>query len=207
MKDNRQKEQILKQIREALIDHNEVVDCETASAVGRSFINAEDDDLSVVFAQSFTHAGGTLFYCYNEGDIRKRIMEIQERHGNAILGCASENLYSFLGHLNIDNRELCAPDKLFPLGAVLCEALLAWNGSIVISSNLGLGSTLPALPETTVVLAFTSQVVTDWEMANERIRQLYPDYPETIIVTNPTSPAYRKGTQKVYLILIEDETI
>ena len=35
------------------------------------------------------------------------------------------------------------------------EALVATNGGIVISSNLGLGINIPALPEATVVLAFT----------------------------------------------------
>ena len=65
--------------------------------------------------------------------------------------------------------------------------------------------TQPALAETTVVLAFTSQVVADWESANERLKNLYPQFPECLMVTNPGSYAYRKGQQKMYLILIEDE--
>ena len=207
MKDNRLKEQVLKDIREALINRADTSDCEMSTAVGSSFINAGDDDLSVVFAENFTKAGGTLYYCYNEGDIGERIKEICKRHGeDVVIGCASENLTGFLGHLNVDNRCTCEPTKRYPLIATLCEALIAWQGSIVITSNLGLGNTIPALSETTVVLAFTSQVVTDWEAANERLKQLYPEYPEQMIVTNPAGYAYRKGLQKLYLILIEDET-
>ena len=56
------------------------------------------------------------------------------------------------------------------------------------------------------MLAFTSQVVADWEAANERLKQLYPEYPEQMIVTNPAGYSYRKGLQNLYLILIEDET-
>ena len=206
MKDNRLKEQVLKDIREALINREDIADCEISNAVGGTFINAGDDDLSVLFAEKFTKAGGTLYYCYNEKDIGERIKEIQSRHDNITIGCASENLTSFLGHLNVDNRCTCEPTKRYPLIATLCEALIAWQGSIVITSNLGLGNTIPALSETTVVLAFTSQVVTDWEAANERLKQLYPEYPEQMIVANPAGYAYSKGMQKIYLILIEDET-
>ncbi len=205
MKDNRLKEQVLKDIREAMIDKNVIADCDVPSTPGSTFLHAGDDDLSVVFAKKFTSAGGKLHYCYNEADIRKRIIEIQQQYNNVAIGCASENLTTFLGHLNVENCCTCDLSHRYPLGAILCEALIAWQGSIVISSNLGLGITVPALPEATIVLAFTSQVVTDWEIANQRIKQLYPEYPEQVIITNPASYAYRKGMQKIYLILIEDE--
>jgi len=206
MKDNRLKEQVLKNIRMALIDKNAISDCDIHAKVGHTFINPGDDDLSVVFAKNFITAGGTLFYCFNESDIRNRIEEIQHRHNDIVIGCASENLYNYLGHLNIDNRCVCEPTKRYPLGTILCEALLAWQGSIVISSNLGLGRTLPALPETTIVIAFTSQVVSDWESAHERLRLIYPTFPDQLVVTNPGGYSYKKEMHKLYLILIEDET-
>ena len=204
MKDNQLKEQVMKDIREALMDRNEVAECDSTTAVDAE--NNGTEDLSVVFAKNFTQNGGTMYYCLTENDIRQRLEEIRHRHGDAIVGCASENLSSFLCHIGMDNCCLCDPSKIYPLGAILCEALISWNGSIVITSNLGLGNTINALPETTVVLAFTSQVVSDWMAANERLKTLYTDYPEQVIVTSPASHAYRKGTQKLYLILIEDET-
>ncbi|MBP5548032.1 MAG: hypothetical protein J6X58_03960 [Bacteroidales bacterium] len=204
MKDNRHKEIVLKDIREALIDKNDFAE-DPATSVGENTFLVTDDDLSIVFAQNFTKSGATLYYCYNESDIRDKILEIQKLHGNITIGCASANLESFLGHLGVENRCLCTLSETHPLSATLCEALIAWQGSIVITSNLGLGVTVPALSETTIVLAFTSQVVTDWEAANERLKQLYPEYPNQIMITHPASYAYRKGQQKIYLILIEDE--
>ena len=197
------KDRVMKDVREALINRNDVADCDNAADIVET---PSDEDLSVTFAQNFTQAGGTMYYCLNEKDIRQRMEEIQHRHGDVVFGCASENLASFLGHIGMANCCLCEPTKRYPLGATLCEALIAWQGGIVISSNLGLGKTIPSLPETTVVLAFTSQVVTDWQTANERLKTLYPEYPEQIIITQPSSYAYRKGLQKLYLILIEDET-
>lgn len=204
MKDNRLKEQVFRTIREALIEKNEISDGEL-SLSGSPFITTEEKDLSVVFADSFSKAGGKLYYCYSEDDLRKKILEIQQIHGGMTIGCASENLTEFLGHLNVENCVTCDMEHTPQLGATLCEALIAWQGSIVISSNLGLGSTIPSLPETTIVIAFTSQVVSDWEEANERIKKLYTNYPNQIMVTHPASYAYRKGQQKIYMILIEDE--
>lgn len=205
MKDNRLKEQVLKEIRDALINKNSIDNPALSAAEGNTFINADNEDLSVLFAQNFTRRGGTMYYCYNEADIRNRILDIQHRHGDVVIGCASENLTSFLGHLDIENRCTCDLSMRYPLGAILCEALTAWQGGIVISSNLGLGSTTTALFDATIVLAFTSQVVPDWESANERLKVLYPHFPDSLMLTHPGSYAYRKGQQKLYLILIEDE--
>ena len=181
-------DRVLKNVREALIDRNDVADCDIAAAEADG---TTPEDLSVAFAQSFTQSGGTMYYCLNEQDIRQRLEEIQRHHDDIVLGCASENLTSFLGHIGMQNCCTCDPTKLYPLGATLCEALIAWNGGIVISSNLGLGNKIPALPETA---------------ANERLKDLYKEYPEQIIVTSPNSYAYRRGMQKLYLLLIEDET-
>lgn len=205
MKDNRQKEIVLKDIREALINRNNVENIELSTVEACTFVDPEVNDLSVLFAERFTQRGGTLYYCYNESDIKNRIEEIQRRHEDVVIGCASENLNSFLGHLGIENRCTCDSSKRYPLGATLCEALIAWQGSIVISSNQGLGITIPSLSPVTIVLAFTSQVVSDWESTNERLKDLYPQFPDSLMVTNPASYAYRKKQQKIYLILIEDE--
>ncbi|MBR6331487.1 MAG: hypothetical protein IKR79_07560 [Bacteroidales bacterium] len=201
---NLRSDRVMKEIREALIDRNDTTDCEIPNANAADTQTAED--LSVAFAQNFTQAGGTMYYCLDENDIRARIEEIQQRYDNIMIGCASENVTSFFGHIGITNCCTCDLSKRYPLGATLCEALVATNGGIVISSNLGLGINIPALPEATVVLAFTSQVVSDWQTANERLKELYADYPEQIIITSPSSYAYRKGQQSLYLILIEDET-
>lgn len=206
MKDNQNKEQVLKNVREALMEKNNISSCDIPTPDGHTFTAAVGNDLSVTFAKNFTAAGGTMFYCYNETDIAVRIKEIQKSENGEILSCASENLHSFLGHLGVDNINTCNIDEKQHVGAILCESLLAWNGSIVISSNQGIGITVPSLFDTTIILAFTSQVVADWTMAHERIRNLYEQLPDNIVVTNPSAQAYRKGQQKIYLILIEDET-
>lgn len=204
MKDNRQKEQMFRTLREALRERNYIPDCDPVPA-GSIFVKDDEDDLSVLFAQNFTRAGGVLHYCSNENDISNRIKEIQHSLGDCVIGCASDNLNGFLEHLNIENRATSEMTQNHKLGATLCEALIAWQGSIVISSNLGLGTNIPTLPENTIVIAFTSQVVADWMAANERLKQLYKDYPDQIMIAHPASYAYRKGQQKLYLILIEDE--
>lgn len=206
MKDNRLKEQVLKNIREALMERNEhQQECDTSVGSANTFVGDDVNDISVLFAQNFTRRGGTMYYCHNEANISLRIKEIQHQHGDIDICCGSENLVTFLENLGIKGTCLSEPDKRFPLGAILCEALIAWQGGVVISTNQGLGTTMPALTDSIIVLAFTSQVVADWEAAYERMKLLYSDMPDQIMITNPYSYAYRKGTQKIYLILIEDE--
>ncbi len=208
MKDNRLKEQVLKNIRESLMERDKhQQECDNAVSGDNTFVAADVDDTSVLFATNFTRRGGTLYYCHNEADISLRIKEIQHQHNNISICCGSENLVNFLESLGISDTCLSDPDKRFPLGATLCEALVAWQGGIVISSKQVLGTTMPALTDSTIVLAFTSQVVADFEAAYERMKLLYNEMPDQLMVTNPSSYAYRKGTQKLFLILIEDEDI
>lgn len=204
MRDGRPKEIVMRNIRKALLNKQPVAQAE-CKPCHTTFTQAVDDDLSVAFAQRFTQQGGTMHYCYNEADIARHIRDIQQLNGSAELCCGSENLTTFLQHIGIDAACTAHADKLYPLGAILCEALVAWNGSIVISSNQGLGKTLPTLNKTTIVIAFTSQVVPDWETACERIKVLYAQFPEQTVVTSPSSYTYRRGLQHLHLILIEDE--
>jgi len=205
MKETQLKGIVLKEIREALMEKNDPVHSAVCINEGATFINADSGDLPVVYAKSFIQAGGMLHYCLDEAAISKALRDIQHQNGDCAIGCASENLTTFMGHLGIPDCSTCTLDASHQLGASLCEALLAWQGSIVITSNLGLGKTILSLPKTTIIIAFTSQVVTDWEMANKRLKQLYGDYPATVLIANPNSYACRRGLQKLHLILIEDE--
>ena len=204
MRGNSPKENVLKDIRQALLNKQTTSGAD-GSVPEATFIQAVDDDMSVAFAQRFTQQGGTMHYCYNEADIARHINEIQKLNGSDELCCGGDNLTTFLQHIGVSTACTAQTDKIYPLGAVLCEALVAWNGSIVISSNQGLGTTLPSLNKTTIVIAFTSQVVADWETACDRIRMLYAHFPEQILVTSPSAYAYRKKQQQIHLILIEDE--
>ena len=206
MKDNRLKEQVMKDVREALMERNIIGEGDNHIPDGKTFLAADGNDLSVTFAKNFTAAGGIMYYCYNEQDIMARIKEIQKSNNDEPIACASDNLNTFLGHLDIKNKCSCNINERHPFGAILCEALLAWNGSVVLSSNQGIGTSIASLFSTTIVLAFTSQVVPDWEIAHERIKNLYDRFPDNIVITNPSAQSYRKGQQKIYLILIEDET-
>lgn len=205
MKDARGKEKLYNSLREALLERSETLtDTSGADATGL-MPDANGDDISIVLAQNFIQRGGTMFYCYNEGDISAKMKEIQHLHGDVVIGCGSENLTQFLSHLGVTNSETASTTKRYPLCAMLCESLTAWNGGIVVSSNQGLGVTLPTLGDATIVLAFTSQVVADWAAAAERMRQMYSEMPEQLLVTNPASASFRQGRQRLYLILIEDE--
>lgn len=204
MRDTRNKEQIFKNLRNALMDKNDVEDVDLSTLVGDNQA-ATENDISVRFAEQYVARRGRMNYCYNEEDIRKEIETLRQLHQADTIGCASENLTGFLTHVGVTNSETSSCDKPNRFVATLCEALTADNGSIIITSNQGLGTNMPSMAEITVVLAFTSQVVDNWRQAMERMQELYGTIPEQMLVTSPASGVYRQGRQHLYLILIEDE--
>lgn len=205
MRDTRNKELIFKNLRNALMDKNDVDDVDLSTLVNDGKAMTEED-ISVRFAEQYVARHGRMNYCYNEEDIRKEIEKIRLQHQADTIGCASENLTGFLSHLGVTDCVTSSCDKQYRFAATLCEVLTANNGGIIITSNQGLGTSLPALADITVVLAFTSQVVENWRHALERMEEYYESVPEQMLVTSPASLVYRQGRQYLYLILIEDES-
>lgn len=162
----------------------------------------EGDDAVVGFVSRFTKAGGKLFYCVDEQSVSNALWDIQKSTACKTLGCCNDNMVSFVSNLGIQGAQKATPDADYHVGLLLSEGLIAWNASVVLSDALGFGSQFLTFPLVTVVVAFTSQVVNDWESlylklaANKKM-------PATTIVS-PATNCFATGANKLYLILLED---
>lgn len=195
MKEQKTKETIIKNIREALLERNTVETVE--DPVGA--VPPDDFDRPVAFAKRYIGLGGTLDYSSNESEIKQYIERIRTQCGNAVIGCSNENLTAFVSHLGVTDVFAAKPEKRYTLGILLCECLLADSGSIVFSDKLGYGTVFPTLPRDTVVLAFTSQVVDNWNEATVRIRENNKTYPRELTLLPP------QNSKQIHLLLVEDE--
>src|SRR6185312_5352373 len=74
------------------------------------------------------------------------------------------------------------------VGLTLCEALVARNGSIMISSAQAAGRRLNIYPEVHIVLAYTSQLVPDLKDGFALIKQKYNGNVPSMI-SNITGPS------------------
>lgn len=192
-------EDILKSIREALLEKNELEQPLQEEAEQPLFA-VSDDDPAMAFAKAYTEAGGTMFYTTTEEELKARLVEVRRDMNNAAIACCNDNLTQFLRNLGFADSFTSKAGQKHPLGALVCDALEAWNGGIVITDRLGLGINMQQLPSACIIIAFTSQLVNDWQGALLHIKDTYTDALPNEIITLTA-----QDCNKSYLILVEDQ--
>ncbi|MDY5969208.1 MAG: hypothetical protein SPJ13_04230 [Bacteroidales bacterium] len=190
------KEDFLSKLREALSIKSEIA-LSLSEDGGNLVFRLSDEDLAVAFAKEFTRKGGFMYYCTTEEELKAHIDTLQ--HG-AAMACCNDTLTQFLQGLGFANSVTSQSGQPCALGALLCDALEAWNGGIVVSDHLGYGITMRTLPLTTIVIAFTSQIVRDWEEVDRHLQEAYPqEKPKEIALLTPSD------CKNLCLILMEDQ--
>lgn len=162
------------------------------------------DDIAVIFAQRYTKRGGTMYYCANEQEIAFQLQQLCQHLGDMTLYCCNENLSNYLTHLGLTNAVPAQANQRQSIGVLLSDGLMADTGEIVLTSQQGIGTTFLTLPPVCIVMAFTSQVVKDWQQANNRLIEMYKHYPDNVYVLSPRKAQDQREID-VQLILIEDE--
>lgn len=161
------------------------------------------NDPAVAFAQQYTQRGGIMYFCASEQEITSLMKQLAVTLGGSTWGCCSENLTAFLTQMGIGNVATASSSTDYEIGVILCDALTANDGGVVLTEHQGLGSSFNALPKKTIVLAFTSQAVMNHEAAINRLQSVYPVFPSEVAILEP-----RKGWNReteMHLVLIEDE--
>lgn len=197
------REQIIQDIRSAIRQKNEIGTTDAfLEEQQRQEQISQRDDLAVIFAQRYIQQGGSLAYCSNTPEIADKINELRGMLCNPTLACANANVVSFIKSLGIEDVCLGQNDTEYRMGVLLCAGMLADTGNVVLSDKLGYTTIFPSLPKCTILIAFTSQVINDWEECVGRIRESDKKPPRNLCVI-PTQDNLRK--QKIHLILVEDQ--
>lgn len=200
MKEQKIKETIIKDVREALLTKNEMEDLPlpTDSSLPQS------NDPIVDFASRFVEQGGTMYYCADQSQIGQRFLEIVNRYGeNDPIGCCNKNLTTFLQSLGLSQAVVATPDQQYGIGALLCEGLTSDNGSVIITDKQGFGVSMPYLPQVSILVAFTSQVLPNWDAVVNRLKEIYKTFPNQTWVIRPDEKT--RQLTNLYLVLIDDE--
>ena len=199
-KENNQREKMVKRLREVLMVKR--TDLPAEGDEWESLFRQCDTDLSVAFVQRFTrdqNSGAEIHYCTNEEEIGAALKAIQSRYDGVPLLCGTDNLTNFAQFVGVENCRTAKSGSDEGIAALLCEALTAWDGGIVVSDKQGLENAASAIGERVVVLAFTSQVLPEWKEVSDRMTELYKELPDCVIMLEPGS------VEHLHLILIEDQ--
>jgi L-lactate dehydrogenase complex protein LldG len=211
MKETTAKERMLKKIRKALLDKrdNPYPNLEDAPLYPKN-----EEFLEVVFAEQFTAVAGNFLYCEDDIQFIENLIELAESKKWRKIYCWEPKLQEMLTHFEYP---FIGNDKDFlnaDVGITFCEALIARNGSIMVSSGTDAGRRLSIYPNSHIVLAYTSQLVLDLKDGFARLKEKYGNALPSMIstITGPSRTADIEktlvlgahGPKELYVFLIDD---
>jgi len=212
MQETTTKEKILKKVRNALIStkENPFLGVDFKSSVYHDF----EEDAVVQFAVNLNEAAGTFIYCENEKAVIENMQVLVEQQKWTELFAIDETILSLLNEGDfklISNLEKFNDLKV---GITRCDYLIARFGSVMVSSDLSSGRRLFIYPETHVVIAKASQVVSELKDALKGMKQKYAEkFPSQItVITGPSRTADIEktlvmgahGPKELYVFMIDD---
>lgn len=131
----------------------------------------DSDPLDVRFAKRFTSGGGKFIYCSNRSETEEILSHISSELNLCNVfspSPVSSEILSGLKHpfklTELENAGLFVTD---------CEALVAYNGGLMITSIQKGGKTLEQLPKDVIVFGYTDQLVDKLNEGLSVIREKY----------------------------------
>lgn len=202
---------MLKKIRQALLQKRE--NPNPAFEDGPLYKD-EEDPLDVTFAREFTNVAGQFVYCDGEINLIENLIILLEKLKLTKLYVWDKNLQKFLDQYGFPYHKHRSDFDDIEVGVTACEALIARNGSILISNADASGRRLSVYPPVHIVIAKTSQLVMDIKHGMALMREKYGnDLPSMITtITGPSRTADIEkmlvlgahGPKELYLLLLED---
>lgn len=175
---------------------------------------AEDQDLiifrkkepiDVQFTRNFVAGGGMFFYSENEQEVLINLKSIIENEGIDELICYEKDLNSLLNRLNVKGINDFNQDADFAF--IKCEYLVAFDGSVMLSSDTNKGRKQEEMPVNLIIYATPNQFVSNVSEALQKLKSAKKDN----IPSNISSVRGRNmhdveasvSSKNIYLILAE----
>lgn len=190
------KEKLLKKIRKALLEKRD-----------NPYPNLEDlphypptDELpEVIFAQEFTAVSGQFVFCEDELQFIENLLNLADQHKWHKIYCWEPALQDILTRYDYPYFETDKDFEQAEVGLTLCEALIARNGSILLSNSSMAGRRLSIYPPVHIVLAYSSQLVADLKDGFKLIKDKYGNQLPSMITT-VTGPSRTADIEKTLVL-------
>ena len=206
------RESILKKIRKALAHHTPKKF--PGADLEKPLYKGSGESPEEQFAKAFTKIGGQFVFVENELEFFESVIHFAHQNKWKQFYCREKSIQEYMDQVEFPYTE---DDKNFPEGMVSitsCEALVSRLGSVVVSSRQGSGRRLFVVPTTHIVMAYTSQVVTEMKDALQLIQAKYGTQIPSMIasLTGPSrtadiektlvTPAH--GPRDIFVFLIDN---
>jgi len=211
MKESTSKEQILKKIRAALLQKRD-----------NPYLNLEDtpiyppfkEPLEFEFAKQFSAVAGKFVFCEDEIDLIENLLALAERDSLRKMYVWEPKLQELLKQYGFPFYSTDTDFKKADAGITYCEALIARNGSVLISNASGAGRRLTIYPHIHIIIAYTSQILGDIKDGLEFLRTKYTNQLPSMVnlITGPSRTADIEktlvlgahGPKDLYVFLLDD---
>ncbi|EHQ27351.1 LutC/YkgG family protein [Mucilaginibacter paludis] len=197
MKENTtSKERLLKKIRKALLERR---DNPYPNLEDQPLYPSTDEMPEVVFAEAFSAVAGRFIFCEDEIQFIESLLNLAEERNWRKIYCWEPPLQQMLKQYEYPFFETDRDFEQADVGFTLCEALIARNGSILVSNGSMAGRRLSIYPNVHIVLAYTSQLVMDLK---DGFKLLKTKYGNTLpsMVSNITGPSRTADIEKTLVI-------
>jgi L-lactate dehydrogenase complex protein LldG len=205
------KELMLKKIRKALLEKRDI-----------PYLNLEDtpvykkneEILEVLFAEELTAVSGNFIFCENGMDFIENMLDLADKFKWRKIYCWEPELQELLSEYEFPFYETDKDFEMAEVGITLCEALIARNGSVMVSNKHAAGRRLSIFPHHHIVIARTGQLVMDLKDAFELIKAKYGTQIPSMIstITGPSRTADIEktlvlgahGPKELFVFLVDD---
>lgn len=197
MKDNTTaKEQILKKIRKALLEKR---DNPYPNIDDTPIYTPYEGELDVLFAEQLTAVAGNFIFCLDGIELIENLLELAEKHSWKKIYCWEAELQLLLSKYAFPFYKNDKDFEKADVGITLCEALIARNGSVLVSNKNAAGRRLSIYPNQHIVIARTSQLVLDLKDGFKLMRDKYGFQLPTMI-SNITGPSRTADIEKTLVL-------
>jgi L-lactate dehydrogenase complex protein LldG len=190
------REKLLKKIRQALLEKRD----NPYPNLEYQPLYAPTDELpEVTFAEQFMAVSGQFAFCEDEVQFIETLLGLAEDRKWRKIYCWEPALQEILARYDYPYFETDKDFEQAEVGLTLCEALIARNGSILLSNANMAGRRLSIYPPVHIVLAYSSQLVPDLKDGFKLIKEKYGNNIPSMITT-VTGPSRTADIEKTLVL-------
>ncbi len=205
------KEKMLKKIRKALLEkrENPYPNLEESPLYKKN-----NEALEILFAEQLTAVSGNFIFCEDGIDFIENMLQLADRFKWRKIYCWEPELQDFLSKYEFPFYQTDKDFEHAEVGITLCEALIARNGSVLVSNQSAAGRRLSIFPNHHLVIARTSQLVLDLKDGFQLLKTKYGNEIPSMIsnITGPSRTADIEktlvlgahGPKELFVFLIDD---
>ena len=212
MKENvSSKELMLKKIRKALLEKR---DNPYPSLEESALYKPNSELLEVLFAEQLSAVSGNFIYCEDGIEFIENILELADKFNWRKIYCWEPELQEMLAQYEFPFYQTEKDFDLAEVGITSCEAMIARNGSVLVSNKSAAGRRLSIYPHYHIVIARMGQLVLDLKDGFQLLKNKYgTEMPSMIsVVTGPSRTADIEktlvlgahGPKELFVFLIDD---